>query len=44
MRELNEITVKNAYPLSRIDQTLDAIGNVEFLPFLTQLEVIFKSN
>ena len=42
MRELNEITVNKAYPLSRIDQTLDAIGNVEFLTVLDAARGYFQ--
>ena len=42
MRKLNEITVKDAYPLPRIDQTLDAIGNVEFLTVLDAARGYFQ--
>ena len=42
MRKLNETTVKDAYPLPRIDQTLDAIGNVEFLTVLDAARGYFQ--
>jgi hypothetical protein len=44
MRKLNELTVKDAYPLPRIDQTLDAIGNVEFLTVLDAARGYFQVN
>jgi hypothetical protein len=31
MRKLNSITVKDSYPLPRIDETLDALGGAKFL-------------
>ena len=31
MRKLNEVTVKDAFPLPRMDQTLDALGGAAFL-------------
>lgn len=42
MRKLNEITVKDSYPLRRIDQTLDALGGACFFSVIVRLEVIFK--
>ena len=33
-RKLNSITVKDAYPLPRIDDTLDALGDVKYFSTL----------
>ena len=44
MRKLNEITVKDAYPLPRIDQTLDAIGNSAFLTVMDAARGYFQVN
>ena len=44
MRKLNEITIKDAYPLPRIDQTLDAIGNSAYLTVLDAARGYFQVN
>ena len=44
MRKLNEITVKDAYPLPRIDQTLDAICNAAYLTVVDAARGYYQVN
>ena len=44
MRKLNEVTIKDAYPLPRIDQTIDAIGNAAFLTVIDAARGYYQVN
>jgi hypothetical protein len=42
MRKLNEITVKDSFPLPRMDQTIDALGGAAFLSVVDAARGYFR--